>query len=76
MGAESEVKMSDRIETNKLDPSVDKRITDLEKRRLEIKAKIEALMAEFAEETGTVSLKKRKYDVGCAPNDIFDSRKL
>ena len=50
--------------------SIDERIAELEREKLEIKKRIEALMSDLAKETRIDSLKERKYEVGEAPNDI------
>lgn len=50
--------------------AIEKRIAELECEKLEIKMRIEALMAEMANETRIDSLKDRKYEVGTAPNDL------
>ncbi len=49
---------------------IDERIAELERDKLEIKKRIEALMNEMAKETRIDSLKERKYEVGMAPNDL------
>ena len=49
---------------------IDERIAELEREKLEIKKRIEALMDEMAKETRIDSLKERKYEVGKAPNDL------
>ena len=49
---------------------IDERIAELERDKLEIKKRIEALMNEMAKETRIDSLKERKYEVGLAPNDL------
>ena len=49
---------------------IDRRIAELEREKLEIKKRIEALMDEMAKETRIDSLKERKYEVGKAPNDL------
>ena len=51
--------------------SVRKQIAELEREKLEIKRRIEEIMAVMAKESGVASLKKRKYEVGAAPNDWF-----
>lgn len=51
--------------------SVRKQIAELEREKLEIKRRIEEIMAVMAKESGVASLKKRKYEVGTAPNDWF-----
>ena len=51
--------------------SVRKKIAELEREKLEIKRQIEELMAVMAKDSGDSSLKKRKYEVGSAPNDWF-----
>ena len=50
--------------------AIDKRIAELEREKLEIKGRIEALMTEMSTETRIESLKKRRYEVGSAPNDL------
>ena len=50
--------------------AIDKRIAELEREKLEIKGRIEALMTEMSTETRIESLKKRRYEVGRAPNDL------
>jgi hypothetical protein len=50
--------------------AIDKRIAELEREKLEIKSRIEALMTEMSTETRIESLKKRRYEVGSAPNDL------
>ena len=50
--------------------AIDKRIAELEREKLEIKGRIEALMTEMSTETRIESLKKRIYEVGSAPNDL------
>ena len=50
--------------------SIDERIAELEREKLEIKKRIEALMSDLAKETRIDSLKERKYEVGKAPNDL------
>ena len=49
---------------------VEKRIADLEREKLEIKKRIEALMNEMAKETRIDSLRERRYEVGTSPNDL------
>ena len=48
---------------------LDVKIRELEMKKLEVKEKIESLLFELAEESGVKGLKKRKYEVGFAPND-------
>lgn len=50
--------------------AIDKRIAELEREKLEIKSRIESLMTEMSTETRIESLKKRRYEVGSAPNDL------
>ena len=50
--------------------AIDKRIAELEREKLEIKGRIEALMTEMSTETRIESLKRRRYEVGSAPNDL------
>ena len=50
--------------------AIDKRIAELEHEKLEIKSRIEALMTEMSTETRIESLKRRRYEVGSAPNDL------
>ena len=50
--------------------AIDNRIAELEREKLEIKGRIEALMTEMSTETRIESLKKRRYEVGSAPNDL------
>jgi hypothetical protein len=50
--------------------AIDKRIAELEREKLEIKSRIEALMTEMSTETRIESLKRRRYEVGSAPNDL------
>ena len=50
--------------------AIDKRIAELEREKLEIKSRIEALMTEMSTETRIESLKKRRYEGGSAPNDL------
>ena len=50
--------------------AIDKRIAELEREKLELKGRIEALMTEMSTETRIESLKKRRYEVGSAPNDL------
>ena len=50
--------------------AIDKRIAELEREKLEIKGRIEALMTEMSTETRIESLKKRRYEVGSTPNDL------
>ena len=50
--------------------AIDARIAELERDKLEIKKRIEALMAEMANETRIDSLMNRRYAVGSAPNDL------
>ncbi len=49
--------------------ALDERIRELEMKKLEVKERIESLLVELAEESGVAGLKKRKYEVGYAPND-------
>lgn len=49
--------------------SIEGRIIALEREKLLVKERIEALMVEMANESGISYLKKRKYSVGYAPND-------
>ncbi len=49
---------------------IEKRIADLEREKLEIKKRIEALMNEMAKETRIDSLRERRYEVGTSPNDL------
>jgi hypothetical protein len=49
---------------------IEKRIADLEREKLEIKKRIEALMNEMAKETRIDSLGERRYEVGTSPNDL------
>ena len=59
------------VKTNEKDlASIDERIAELEREKLEIKKRIEALMNDLAKETRIDSLKERKYEVGTAPNDL------
>ena len=57
-----------KIDKDEID-LIDRRIAELEREKLEIKKRIEALMDEMAKETRIDSLKERKYEVGKAPND-------
>lgn len=50
--------------------AIDKRIAELEREKLEIKGRIEALMTEMSTETRIESLKRRRFEVGSAPNDL------
>ena len=50
--------------------AIDKRIAELEREKLEIKGRIEALMTEMSTDTRIESLKRRRYEVGSAPNDL------
>ena len=52
--------------------SLDARIRELELEKLKLKEKIEDLLAVMAEESGVRSIKKRKFDVGYAPNDWIE----
>ena len=58
-----------KIDKDEID-LIDRRIAELEREKLEIKKRIEALMDEKAKETRIDSLKERKYEVGKAPNDL------
>ena len=58
-----------KIDKDEMD-LIDRRIAELEREKLEIKKRIEALMDEMAKETRIDSLKERKYEVGKAPNDL------
>ncbi len=58
-----------KIDKDEID-LIDRRIAELEREKLEIKKRIEALMDEMAKETRIDSLKERKYEVGKAPNDL------
>lgn len=58
-----------KIDKDEID-LIDQRIAELEREKLEIKKRIEALMDEMAKETRIDSLKERKYEVGKAPNDL------
>ena len=62
--------MKDEKMTEKELAALDKRIDELEKEKLEVKKRIEALMDDMANETRIDSLKERKYEVGTAPNDL------
>ena len=52
--------------------SLDERIRELELKKLDVKQKIEDVLAEISDKSGVKSLKKRKYAVGFAPNDWKD----
>lgn len=52
--------------------SLDESIAALEREKLLVKERIEELMAEIAAESGVNALKRRRYDVGYAPNDWSD----
>ena len=52
--------------------SLDEKIAALEREKLLVKERIEELMAEIAAESGITALKRRRYDVGYAPNDWSD----
>lgn len=67
--------MSDSNKIEK-DVSIKERIAALEREKLAVKEQIEALMAEMAAECGKASLKKRRYDVGYAPNDWSDDENV
>ena len=70
MGFGIEVKMADTKINDKNLEAIDKRIAELEREKLEIKGRIEALMTEMSTETRIESLKRRRYEVGSAPNDL------
>lgn len=55
---------------------LDEKIRELELARLDVKREIEAVLSELADESGVKGLKKRKYDVGFAPNDWSEEEKL
>lgn len=55
--------------SNESDVALSEQIADLERRKLAVKERIEQLMVEMADESGLSSLKKRRFDVGYAPND-------
>lgn len=50
--------------------AIEERIADLEREKLEVKKRIEALLVEMANEARVDSLANRKYEVGNAPNDL------
>ena len=56
--------------------TLEEEIAELERRKLQIKEQIEALMIEIADESGRAALKRRKYDVGYAPNDWSDGEEV
>ena len=62
--------MADTKTNDKNLEAIDKRIAELEREKLEIKGRIEALMTEMSTETRIESLKRRRYEVGSAPNDL------
>ena len=55
---------------------LDERIRELELAKLDVKKEIEEVLSELADESGVKCLKKRKYDVGFAPNDWSEEEKL
>ena len=55
---------------------LDEKIRELELAKLDVKREIEAVLSELADESGVKGLKKRKYDVGFAPNDWSEEEKL
>ena len=61
--------MADKKRNEKELADIEERITELEREKLEIKARIEALMVELAKETRIDPLTLRKHEVGLAPND-------
>ena len=61
--------MSDTRQNTDNEQSVGELISALEREKLLVKERIEALMVEMANESGSTYLKKRKYSVGYAPND-------
>ena len=62
--------MADKKRNEKELAEIEERIAELERDKLEIKKRIEALMAEMANETRIDSLMNRRYAVGSAPNDL------
>lgn len=62
--------MADEKISKKELAAIDARIAELEREKLEVKKRIEALMVEMANETRIDGLKNRKYEVGSAPNDL------
>ena len=62
--------MADKKISKKELAAIDERIAELEREKLEVKARIEALLVEMANETRIDSLTNRKYEVGEAPNDL------
>ena len=62
--------MADKRMSEKELAEIEERIAELECEKLEIKKRIEALMAEMANETRIDSLMDRRYEVGAAPNDL------
>lgn len=56
--------------------SIDERIRGLEEEKLAVKEKIEELLVELSGISGKKSLKKRKYEVGYAPNDWAEEENL
>ena len=62
--------MADKRMSEKELAEIEERIAELECEKLEIKKRIEALMAEMANETRIDSLMDRRYEVGSAPNDL------
>lgn len=62
--------MADKKISKKELAAIDERIAELEREKLEVKKRIEALMAAIAHEARIDSLTNRKYEVGDAPNDL------
>ena len=62
--------MADEKISKKELAAIEERIAELEREKLEVKKRIEALMVEMASEARIDSLTNRKYEVGTAPNDL------
>ena len=63
-------KKSPRLADTQVTKTRHSRAHQLEMERLEVKAEIEAIMKEYARQTGNPDFASRHYAVGKAPNDF------